>query len=82
MATWLPPKKAAMYFKEKDPNTEIKESTIRTLIKDGFPHFTANTRCFIDVDKFDENMINYVNDKMNCQNEEPRSYYGVRKLKA
>lgn len=59
MSTWLAPQKAAKYLKERNPETMIGEKTIRTLIKNGFPCVSIESRTLINVDTFDQDLIEF-----------------------
>lgn len=55
--TWLSPREAAKYIKESNPITKIGESSIRRLLKEGFPCIKIGTRQLIDMDTFKENLL-------------------------
>lgn len=60
MAVWLPPRKAAEFFKKSDCNTVFREKTIRNLIRNGFPHITNGNRKLINVERFEEDLKAFV----------------------
>lgn len=64
MATWLSAKKAAEHLKKKNPDSMIGEFTIRTLIKNGFPHIKIESRHLINIETFDDDMIEYAKAQM------------------
>ena len=57
--SWLPPKKAAQYIKEQNPYTSITEYAIRGFIKQGFPCAKINSKCWINVDTFDKDLMEH-----------------------
>lgn len=57
--TWLTPKKAAMELKRRNPQTMIGEKFIRGICEKGFPHIPRGNRKYINIDTFDEDLINY-----------------------
>ncbi|HBR08769.1 MAG TPA: hypothetical protein DD735_07755 [Clostridiales bacterium] len=59
MVNWMVAAKAAKYIKDKNPQTMIGERTIRMLTKNGFPCLKIDSRWLINVDTFEEDLINY-----------------------
>ena len=59
MTNWLPPKRAAQHLRGLNPETAIGESTIRTLIRSGFPHILIGKRFLINVDSFDVDLKSF-----------------------
>ena len=57
--TWLTPKKAAMEIKRRNPQTMIGEKFIRGICDNGFPCIPRGNRKYINVDTFDEDLIEY-----------------------
>lgn len=46
------------YFKLHDPDTQISDHAIRTLLKQGFPHIKVGAKNLVDLDL----LIQYFND--------------------
>lgn len=57
--TWLTPKKAAIELKRRNPQTMIGEKFIRGICEHGFPYIPQGNRKYINVDTFDEDLIEY-----------------------
>lgn len=59
MANWMVANKAIKYIKAKNPQTMIGETTLRSLTKRGFPCLRIDSRVLINVDTFEEDLIQY-----------------------
>ena len=57
MTNWLSPRKASQFIKEQNPNSPIGETTLRALLKDGFPCIQIASKSLINMDTFDEDLI-------------------------
>lgn len=75
MATWVTPKRAAEILLEKDPNTPIKEKTIRRLISEGFPCLKFTSRCLLNMDTFEQDLIEFSKLKAEKEQQEKRKLY-------
>ena len=50
-----PPRRAAEYFRQKDPNTAITEAFIRRLIREGdIPFIASGAKQLIDVEQLEQ----------------------------
>ena len=57
--TWITPKKAAQELKRRNPSSMIGEKLIRGICDNGFPHLKRGNRKYINVDTFNEDLIEY-----------------------
>ena len=68
MQNWLTPKKAAEYLRNQNPETAFGETTIRTLLKQGFPHIRIGSRCLLNMDSFGEDLQRYCEEHLSVNN--------------
>lgn len=59
MANWMVAEKAARHIKEKNPQTMIGVTTLRKLTKNGFPCLKIDSRTLINVDSFEDDLVEY-----------------------
>jgi hypothetical protein len=79
MTNWLSPRKAAQFIKEQNPNSSIGETTLRSLLKDGFPCIQIASKSLINMDTFDEDLITFSHKQ---ENQELINNGGIHRLES